>query len=66
MANIDKMFSSLYLHFLLQFRPGPQDWGEGGHQEAPQTLPVKALCQEGLQRAQASQAHEARKCEGLS
>ena len=66
MAYIAKMFSSLYLHVLLQLRPGPQDWGEGGHQEAPQTLPVEALCQEGLQRAPAPQAHEARKCEGPS
>lgn len=47
----------------LQLSGGQQNRVQSGHQEALQTLPVGALREAGLQRAEAPQAHETRKRE---
>ena len=41
-----------------QLSKGFEDGNQSGDQEASQALPDRALCQEGLQRAETTQTHE--------
>ena len=53
------VFDTVCVFPLMKLRHGPEDQGEGGHQEVVSALPVPHPHQTGLQGTQAASPHTA-------